>query len=294
MDQNKLLDLLNHSDDLIQLIDQHCIKEPKIVFDDHKQAHYYWVKETEFNIEVEEQSFLNQTPLFKIVFKNNHTYFLVALPIIQNNEKKLIELSKDISQSGSLYIDEFKDGSFYEILSEIQHEILHDGLTGVFKEQHGYKKLQESLNANHYPLCLIYFSVNHMFEINQLFTQKAGDMMLIQVARLLQNYCVSDLDFVVRLNGPRFYLVLHNTTKQRAYSIAKAINRKSQLNTYYLNQEALKLSLNIGYSCLSEKSIDVDRFIQSSIDEVLIDNAKMPSTLPNQTSKNSEILKLLS
>ncbi len=133
-----------------------------------------------------------------------------------------------------------------------------------------------------------------MLELNQQFGQKAGDMMLTQVARLLQIYCVSENDFVVRLNGPRFYIVLHHTTKQRAYSIAKAINRKTQQNTYYFNNEAIKMSLNIGYSNAKSDELDADQLIEEAKNNVLIDNsATLSSTSVNHT-RNVEVLKILS
>lgn len=294
MNKTEIYELLIKKDYILKLIDDRRLFEPLQIINDKREITYHWIKENEFDIEISENSFKSNEPFFKIVFKNNHTFMYVALPILENNKKFIIELTKDITNHGSLYIDEYKDGTFQEMVLEIQNEILRDPLSSTYKEYHGLTKLKESINNGKYPISLIYFNLNHMLDLNKQFGEKSGDMMLVQLARLLQNYCVTENDFIVRLNGPRFYLVLHNTFKQRAYSIAKAINRKSQQNTYYFKNEAYRISLNIGYSSMKEKTMDALSFIEDAKNNVLIDNSSISMTSTFMQPKNNEMLKILS
>ncbi len=294
MKKTEIFDILIQNDYILKLIDDRKMFEATAIFDEQDKKTYHWIKENEFDIVIPNESFNTNEPFFKIVFTDSHTYMFVALPIIHENKKMIIELIKDITNHGSLYIDDFKDGTFHDMISEIQTEILRDSLTGAFKYHHGIKKLEESIASTEDPLTLIYFSINHLLEINDKFSQKAGDMMITQTARLLQNYLVSDQDFITRLNGPRFFMVLHNTNKQRAYSIAKAINRKASQNTYYYNNEALKLSLNIGYSNLKDNNIETEALIEEAKENVLINNTTTLDSLLFSSSKNSDALKILS
>ncbi len=294
MEKTEIFDILIQNDYILKLIDDRKMFDAVTVFDVNKKKTYHWIKENEFDIVIPKESFINNEPFFKIVFKNSHTIMYVALPIMHENRKMIIELIKDITQHGSLYIDDFKDGTFHDMIEEIQNEILKDSITGAYKYHHGLKKLEESIVESTNPLTLIYFSVNHMLELNDKFSQKAGDMMITQTARLLQNYCVSEKDFITRLNGPRFFMVLHNTNKQRAYSIAKAINRKAIQNTYYYNNSPLKLSLNIGYSDLKNKQVKAEDLIAEARENVLINNSTTLSTFMMTNSKNTEALRILS
>ena len=294
MEKTEIFDILIQNDYILKLIDDRKMFDAVQVLDANHKKTYHWIKENEFDIVISNESFISTEPFFKIVFKNSHTIMYVALPVIHEGHKMIIELMKDITNHGSLYIDDFKDGTFHDMISEIQNEILRDSLTGAYKYHHGLKKLEESIANSTDPLTLIYFSVNHMLELNEKFSQNAGDMMITQTARLLQNYCVSDLDFITRLNGPRFFMVLHNTTKQRAYSISKAINRKAIQNTYYFNNEPLKLSLNIGYSDLKNNQIQAEALIEEAKENVLINNSSSLSTVLMSNSRNTEALKILS
>lgn len=294
MEKTEIFEILIQNDYILKLIDDRMMFEAVKVFDENHKKTYHWIKENEFDIVISNDAFLSNEPFFKIVFKNSHTIMYVALPVIHDNKKMIIELMKDITNHGSLYIDDFKDGTFHDMISEIQNEILMDSLSGAYKYHHGLKKLEESIANAKDPLTLIYFSMNHILELNEKFSQKAGDMMITQTARLLQNYCISDQDFIVRLNGPRFFMVLHNTNKQRAYSISKAINRKTIQNTYYYNNEAIKLSLNIGYSDLKNNQQEAENLIEEARENVLINNAATLNTLLISSSKNNEALKILS
>jgi diguanylate cyclase (GGDEF)-like protein len=88
-----------------------------------------------------------------------------------------------------------------------------DGLTGVRNHRAFQEELDRQYNhalRHNRPLSVILMDIDHFKQYNDTYGHPAGDDVLRQVARLLQD-CARETDFVARYGGEEFVIILPET-----------------------------------------------------------------------------------
>jgi diguanylate cyclase (GGDEF)-like protein len=102
-----------------------------------------------------------------------------------------------------------------------------DGLTGLKNRRAFQEKLQEEVRrVARYSasLSLLLLDVDHFKQFNDTFGHLAGDSVLRDVARLLEEISRST-DFVARYGGEEFVILLPNTDKQGSLVLAEKVRK---------------------------------------------------------------------
>lgn len=140
---------------------------------------------------------------------------------------------------------------------------LCDTLTGVGSrnaynnEIAGYRaKDGQHLNSTKFAIILV--DVNGLKETNDLFGDTTGDRLLVEASELLENG-FDDMGRVYRVTGDEFCII----TELEKDRIEQRIDRIRDEMEERNRREKLKLSLSIGYTCVSEHP-------GMSIDELII------------------------
>ncbi|MCJ7765956.1 MAG: diguanylate cyclase, partial [Thiovulaceae bacterium] len=110
-------------------------------------------------------------------------------------------------------------------LEEISHIASHDKLTSVYSRHMFEEMLQKELSrARRYtrPLALIMADVDFFKEVNDRYGHQSGDAVLREIAIALQEN-LRDSDLVSRWGGEEFVIILPNTTREQASSIAEEL-----------------------------------------------------------------------
>ena len=99
------------------------------------------------------------------------------------------------------------------IQDQLEHEVLHDTLTGLPNRDYLRDRLDLALarlqREPHRRCALLYLDIDRFKVINDSLGHLAGDEMLRTVARRLQS-CVRDPDLVARLSGDEFAILLED------------------------------------------------------------------------------------
>ncbi len=117
---------------------------------------------------------------------------------------------------------------------ELIDQAIRDPLTGLFNRRYFNEVIeQETLRATRYdhPLGLLMIDVDRFKEINDNLGHQAGDNVLREIARVLQE-CVRETDFIVRYGGDEFLVVLTETgeeAKQAAERIRTEVHGSVEL-----------------------------------------------------------------
>jgi len=116
---------------------------------------------------------------------------------------------------------------------------ISDPLTKLYNRGQFNKRLQEELlraERYHFQLSLILLDIDHFKEYNDLYGHVLGDGLLRQIAELIQGN-IRKVDFAARYGGEEFTIILPNTNKSGALTVAERI-RQAVAGTEFVSGEA--------------------------------------------------------
>lgn len=144
-----------------------------------------------------------------------------------------------------------------KLFQETQRLALTDGLTGLYNVRFFYDMLNKEIARSrryHTLFSLILFDIDDFKIINDTQGHQAGDEALRSVASMLS--AVSrETDIVVRYGGEEFILMLPNTPKAEAFTLANRIREKVEEYSY-LEKESVKITMSGGVATFPEDAED--------------------------------------
>lgn len=140
----------------------------------------------------------------------------------------------------------------------------HDAMTGCLNKKAGLDKLNliiPKFRLNKRPLTIVYADLNNLKVINDKFGHDAGDRAILKVTRIIKD-CIRKNDFVIRLGGDEFLIVLLDCDENKAHGVINRINAFIDI----LNKETqfLSISVSFGVAVYSEIYKDVIEFIKDA------------------------------
>lgn len=109
---------------------------------------------------------------------------------------------------------------------EIYHLLVTDPLTGLYNRRH-FDEQFETILAEHRererPLCLLLIDLDGFKFVNDTYGHPVGDEVLRTVAQLLRRF-VRRNDYIARMAGDEFAMVLKNTDLENAKRIARKLH----------------------------------------------------------------------
>jgi diguanylate cyclase (GGDEF)-like protein len=146
-----------------------------------------------------------------------------------------------------------------------------DGLTGLLNHRRSHEVLREEFRrATRYcrPLAVLMLDVDGFKEFNDTYGHPQGDQVLAHIARLLRA-SVRSVDHVGRYGGEEFIIILPETTRENAYSLAERIRSTVALEWFPAgNGEFVQKTISIGVSAYPDDAVDPADLIQLA-DEAL-------------------------
>ena len=147
---------------------------------------------------------------------------------LQSYQSELEEKVKKRTQQLEASLDDLKKEIAHrkELQSELEHESLHDSLTGLANRKFLFKKLAE-LSAKHQraPIeaYLMYMDLDGFKEINDSFGHPVGDKVLIEVANRIKT-AIRPYDMPARIGGDEFVILFdEHLSKDQISTISNRI-----------------------------------------------------------------------
>jgi len=148
---------------------------------------------------------------------------------------------------------------------ELRDMAMRDDLTQLFNRRYFYDRLQRELDqARDFqrPLAVVVLDVDGLKAVNDTYGHKVGDLLLATVGRLLVQY-TRTCDVPARIGGDEFGIVMPETDKSGAFSVAKRLQRALEsASVFEENGKRLKLNLSLGLSGYPWGGDDVDAIVQ--------------------------------
>lgn len=134
----------------------------------------------------------------------------------------------------------------------------HDWLTGLSNRRAFEARLQAELdNAATGALALILLDLDQFKSVNDSCGHLAGDRLLCQVSRLLQQDRHAH-DLVARLGGDEFGLILPRCSPFDAVDIAERLRRSLELFNFTWDDRCFAVTASIGVACIADGNVTLE------------------------------------
>lgn len=220
--------------------------------------------------------------LLKTSFKSEYEIITAA-----GERKWVLELGQPVYNDNDevealegLVID-ITDQKLRELQIEYMHD--HDFLTGMYNRRFYEKARQQYDNEECLPLSIITIDINGVRIINDAFGYSAGDLLIVETARIIQN-CCRDKDIAARTGSDEFYLLLpqtdQKTTEEMVNRIKIACNNYNQFN----HNDLFHIDISVG-CCTKESAGEDITQVEKTAEEHMYN-----SKLLNRKSSHNAIL----
>ena len=145
---------------------------------------------------------------------------------------------------------------------QIEYLSFYDQLTGLYNRRYYEQELKRLDHKQYYPLTLIMADVNGLKLTNDAFGHNVGDLLLQKIATVLKTACRKD-DFIARIGGDEFVILLPKTNAKNAEEFINRINKIMETESV----EKVILSTSMGYAVKKDSSESInDIFIKAEDD----------------------------
>jgi diguanylate cyclase (GGDEF)-like protein len=195
------------------------------------------------------------------------------LELVVNVVRRAIENITLVKERNSLVEHLKKSNKALKELSRRFRDLaIRDGLTGLYN--HGYlldALAGEVARATRYdrPLSVIFLDVDHFKEYNDQFGHQGGDMVLKQISRILTNE-IRKTDIAARYGGEEFVLVLPETSKENAFTVAEKIRKTVQESIVndVADQGPTTITISAGVASYMDDGTDAHQLIAKADEAV--------------------------
>ena len=145
----------------------------------------------------------------------------------------------------------------------------HDILTGLPNRTMELKYFDEllrrqSTDSDAMPMfTVLCLDLDGFKDVNDGFGHEAGDAVLVAVARRLKN-CIRDIDFLFRVGGDEFVILLPAMTPDAASIIAHRIIDRISLPLDVGRDTVFRIGISIGGACAPADGITADELLRSA------------------------------
>lgn len=187
--------------------------------------------------------------VIKIDYNKEKIYMVMATPIASEEHKYVIELFKDISNTGIIEdINNKTKEEIQNIVNEMNNVVIKDELTCIYNR----KFINDTLPAeivksisSKKPLSIIMADIDFFKSINDNYGHLAGDCTLFEFTSLIQSV-IQDKGWIGRYGGEEFIIVLNDTDSDSAFKIAEKVRKELEKKKFKYEQNKIDITASFG------------------------------------------------
>jgi diguanylate cyclase (GGDEF)-like protein len=145
------------------------------------------------------------------------------------------------------------------LYEEVQRLAILDELTGVYNYRGLFELGQREFDRArryHFPLCALFFDIDHFRMFNKQYTHSVGNLVLKAVAEC-SKIRVRNVDLVARYGGEEFSILLTHTDAAAAMQVADRLRQDIQSLGISTSYGILNVTVSIGVAALTEDVQDL-------------------------------------
>jgi diguanylate cyclase len=160
----------------------------------------------------------------------------------KNLSKKITQMEKETEQ-------------LQQKLVENREKLLYDSLTGVHSRLAYEEHIEQEIarwNRHRSSFSYAIVDIDNFKQINDRYGHSAGDKALKIIANLMSQQ-IRKSDFIFRIGGEEFVLLLTNTAVSQAEVLVEKLRKAVNASEFHFNQERVTLSMSAGITVTQEK-----------------------------------------
>lgn len=153
---------------------------------------------------------------------------------------------------------------------EIYRLTIIDGLTQAYNARYLYEALEREIirgRRHERPLSVLMFDIDHFKRVNDVHGHLAGDFVLKEIARLIQQRIRRD-EIFARYGGEEFAVILPETPLDGAISLAETLRARVEEHVFAFQADTIKTTISIGAAQLTDNDKVANELIKRA-DEFL-------------------------
>lgn len=175
--------------------------------------------------------------------------------------------------SGYLFLNLHKFSQEYQQQIELEIELMRsraelayismtDGLTNLRNRlcyEQVWPQLWHTAQRQRDSLAILVLDLDHFKQINDQHGHLVGDACLRHFAKLLQRYARRESDFIARIGGEEFVMLLTSTSLADAWVFAEKVRLGLEGFPYHFNEHVISMTVSIGVGLVDwSKDLDPD------------------------------------
>ncbi len=153
---------------------------------------------------------------------------------------------------------------------EIYRLTIMDGLTQIYNARYLYEALEREIircRRHERDLSVIMFDIDYFKRINDVHGHLAGDFVLKELARIIQQRIRRDEVFA-RYGGEEFSIILPETSLEGAVSLAETLRGRVEEHVFTFQADTIKVTISIGAAQLTDADKTANELLKRA-DELL-------------------------
>lgn len=138
-------------------------------------------------------------------------------------------------------------------LVEANHQMNRDHLTSAYNRKSFDEKLKEHwklFQMSKKPVTLLALDIDHFKRVNDTYGHAIGDFVLIELVKLLQGLCQRKSDFIARIGGEEFAIILPDYQVSHAVKKAEELLQKIRSQAFVQNDSVIRFTCSAGIAQL--------------------------------------------
>lgn len=153
-----------------------------------------------------------------------------------------------------------------QLNEELERLATTDALTSAYNRRYFMSELEnevERVRRYKRPSSLLMIDVDHFKSINDTYGHDVGDIVLIQLVKLLEKQ-VRQLDTVARIGGEEFAILLPETARKEALVSAERLLGAARAARIEAGENELQFTISIGCTEFGAESPNVEGILKSA------------------------------
>ncbi len=153
--------------------------------------------------------------------------------------------------------------TLYNYMKNVEYLSFNDPLTQLHNRRHHDIELGNLLKNKAFPLSIIVSDLNNLKLINDSFGHEKGDLLLTSYTNALKKVNINN-NYISRVGGDEFTILLPNTSKTEAEEIIKKIEEecgKTDIN-------GIPVSASFGIGCVEDESVSYEEALNIAEDNM--------------------------